>query len=240
MPRRRDLFHRELGGIFHRHAYRVAQRPGQSDPDWTGENLQAARSSEAARGIASRAPAMAALMELQATRRSTHLPIWTGLGPARISTMLDGTDRSPDATFDLHGRALSRQWPTPSAFCESRPRRRPGGIVRLIHPVGTGRRWSAHPHPVRACFGAKESGRWSGYGAGGDRRQLSGPAGGLSRTGLVEGEATPSPSVRARGRPPDYRATFSPRPVSRSAGSCGPAAPTAAPLAALDPSPARP
>jgi DNA-nicking Smr family endonuclease len=53
------------------------------------------------------------------------------------STMLDWTDRSPDATFDLHGQTVLEAITNAEHFLRAQLRARPGGIVRLI--TGRGR-----------------------------------------------------------------------------------------------------
>ena len=145
-----DLLHRQLGGPLHRHADRIAQRAGQSDADGTGEKVQAENSSDAASRNARAGPALwRRCWSLQVTKRSTHfLPIWTESGPRpRISTMLDWTDRSPDATFDLHGQSVIEAVANAERFLRVQAKARPGGSRPAHHRPRTGRRWRADPHP---------------------------------------------------------------------------------------------
>ena len=74
--------------------------------------------------------------------------------------MPDWTDRSPDATFDLHGQTVLEAASNAERFLQAQLRARPGGIVRLI----TGRGRSGAGSPVRTRIrgllrGLKESGR---------------------------------------------------------------------------------
>lgn len=76
-------------------------------------------------------------------RTSPHLD---GVGPKPgISTMLDWTDRSPDATFDLHGQTVVEAVANAERFLRAQAKARPGGIVRLI----TGRGRSGGGAPIR-------------------------------------------------------------------------------------------
>ena len=59
-------------------------------------------------------------------------------GLARISTMLDWTDRTPDATFDLHGQSVVEAVANAERFLRAQAKARPGGIVRLITGRGRG------------------------------------------------------------------------------------------------------
>ena len=59
--------------------------------------------------------------------------------------MLDWTDRSPDATFDLHGQSVVEAVTNAERFLRAQAKARPGGIVRLI----TGRGRSGGGAPIR-------------------------------------------------------------------------------------------
>ena len=60
--------------------------------------------------------------------------------------MLDWTDRSPEATFDLHGQTVSEAARrTPSGFLRAQARARPGAVVRVI----TGRGRTGGGAPIR-------------------------------------------------------------------------------------------
>lgn len=59
--------------------------------------------------------------------------------------MLDWTDRSPDATFDLHGQSVIEAVTNAERFLRAQAKARPGGIVRLI----TGRGRSGGGAPIR-------------------------------------------------------------------------------------------
>jgi DNA-nicking Smr family endonuclease len=59
--------------------------------------------------------------------------------------MLDWTDHSPDATFDLHGQSVSEAAANADRFLRSQARVRKGGVVRLI----TGRGRAGGGAPVR-------------------------------------------------------------------------------------------
>ena len=59
--------------------------------------------------------------------------------------MLDWTDRSPDATFDLHGQSVAEAVTNAERFLRAQARARRGGIVRLI----TGRGRSGGGAPIR-------------------------------------------------------------------------------------------
>jgi DNA-nicking Smr family endonuclease len=52
--------------------------------------------------------------------------------------MLDWTDRPPDATYDLHGQAVSEAAANAERFLRTQERVRPGGVVRLITGRGRG------------------------------------------------------------------------------------------------------
>ena len=52
--------------------------------------------------------------------------------------MLDWTDRSPDATFDLHGQSVAEAVTNAERFLRAQARVRRGGIVRLITGRGRG------------------------------------------------------------------------------------------------------
>jgi DNA-nicking Smr family endonuclease len=74
--------------------------------------------------------------------------------------MPDWTDRSPDATFDLHGQTVLEAAAHAEHFLRAQARARPGGVVRLI----TGRGRSGGGAPVRTRIGSllrglKDSGR---------------------------------------------------------------------------------
>ena len=59
--------------------------------------------------------------------------------------MIDWTDRTADATFDLHGQAVSEAVENAERFLRAQARARPGGIVRLI----TGRGRAGGGAPIR-------------------------------------------------------------------------------------------
>jgi len=59
--------------------------------------------------------------------------------------MLDWTDRSPDATFDLHGQSVLEAVANAEHFLRVQAKARPGGIVRLI----TGRGRAGGGAPIR-------------------------------------------------------------------------------------------
>lgn len=59
--------------------------------------------------------------------------------------MLDWTDRSPDATFDLHGQSVAEAVTNAERFLRAQARARRGGTVRLI----TGRGRSGGGAPIR-------------------------------------------------------------------------------------------
>ncbi len=74
--------------------------------------------------------------------------------------MLDWTDRSPDATFDLHGQSVVEAVANAERFLRSQARARPGGIVRLITGRGRGGGGSPIRTRVRGLLRTlKESGR---------------------------------------------------------------------------------
>lgn len=52
--------------------------------------------------------------------------------------MLDWTDRSPDATFDLHGQSVAEAVSNAERFLRAQAKARRGGIVRLITGRGRG------------------------------------------------------------------------------------------------------
>jgi DNA-nicking Smr family endonuclease len=60
--------------------------------------------------------------------------------------MPDWTDRSPDATYDLHGQTVREAVANAERFLRVQARARPGGVVRLI----TGRGRSGGGAPVRS------------------------------------------------------------------------------------------
>ena len=59
--------------------------------------------------------------------------------------MIDWTDRPAEATFDLHGQAVSEAVANAERFLRTQVRVRPGGIVRLI----TGRGRAGGGAPIR-------------------------------------------------------------------------------------------
>lgn len=59
--------------------------------------------------------------------------------------MLDWTDRSPDATFDLHGQSVADAVTNAERFLRAQATARRGGTVRLI----TGRGRSGGGAPIR-------------------------------------------------------------------------------------------
>jgi DNA-nicking Smr family endonuclease len=59
--------------------------------------------------------------------------------------MLDWIDRTPDATFDLHGQSVAEAVINAERFLRAQARARRGGIVRLI----TGRGRSGGGAPIR-------------------------------------------------------------------------------------------
>ena len=59
--------------------------------------------------------------------------------------MLDWTDRSPDATFDLHGQSVVEAVANAEIFLRAQAKARPRGVVRLI----TGRGRSGGGAPIR-------------------------------------------------------------------------------------------
>jgi DNA-nicking Smr family endonuclease len=59
--------------------------------------------------------------------------------------MLDWTDRSPDATFDLHGQSVAEAVTNAERFLRAQAKARPGATVRLI----TGRGRSGGGAPIR-------------------------------------------------------------------------------------------
>ena len=70
----------------------------------------------------------------------------------RFRTMPDWTDRSPDATFDLHGQTVLEAVTNAERFLRAQARARPGGVVRLITGRGRarGRRAGSDPDPEPA------------------------------------------------------------------------------------------
>lgn len=52
--------------------------------------------------------------------------------------MLDWSDRTPDATFDLHGQTVLEAAANAEKFLRAQARARPGGTVRLITGRGRG------------------------------------------------------------------------------------------------------
>jgi DNA-nicking Smr family endonuclease len=61
--------------------------------------------------------------------------------------MIDWTDRPAEATFDLHGQAVSEAVATAERFLRAQARARPGGVVRLI--TGRGRMGGGAPMRTR-------------------------------------------------------------------------------------------
>jgi len=59
--------------------------------------------------------------------------------------MLDWTDRTPDAVFDLHGQSVIEAVANAERFVRSQSKARPGGVVRLI----TGRGRAGGGAPIR-------------------------------------------------------------------------------------------
>lgn len=59
--------------------------------------------------------------------------------------MIDWTDRSPSATFDLHGQTVLEALKNTEGFLRSQASVRPGGVVRLV----TGRGRSGGSAPIR-------------------------------------------------------------------------------------------
>ena len=59
--------------------------------------------------------------------------------------MIDWTDHTADATFDLHGQAVSEAAANAERFLRTQARARPGAIVRLI----TGRGRAGGGAPIR-------------------------------------------------------------------------------------------
>jgi DNA-nicking Smr family endonuclease len=59
--------------------------------------------------------------------------------------MLDWTDRSPAATFDLHGQSVTEAVVNTERFLRAQSKARPGCVVRLI----TGRGRSGGGAPIR-------------------------------------------------------------------------------------------
>jgi DNA-nicking Smr family endonuclease len=67
------------------------------------------------------------------------LPIWTGAAdPPQTSTMRDWTDRTADATFDLHGQTVLEAAANAERFLRAQAKARPGAVVRLITGRGRG------------------------------------------------------------------------------------------------------
>jgi DNA-nicking Smr family endonuclease len=52
--------------------------------------------------------------------------------------MLDWTDRSPEATFDLHGQSVRGAVANAERFLRAQSRARPGAVIRLITGRGRG------------------------------------------------------------------------------------------------------
>ena len=113
-----DLLHGQLGGPLHGNADGIAQRAGQADSDGLAREM--ARSHH---------------HDEQSGQHFLH----------RFRTMPDWTDRSPDATFDLHGQTVLEAVTNAERFLRAQARARPGGVVRLI----TGRGRAGGGAPVR-------------------------------------------------------------------------------------------
>jgi DNA-nicking Smr family endonuclease len=64
--------------------------------------------------------------------------------------MPDWTDRSPAATFDLHGQSVLEALRSAEQFVRAQAKARPGAIVRLI----TGRGRGGHGAPIRSRIGS--------------------------------------------------------------------------------------
>jgi DNA-nicking Smr family endonuclease len=88
---------------------------------------------------------------MRATTPTSGLPI--------DSTMLDWTDRAPDATFDLHGQTVLEAATNAERFLRAQASARPGGIVRLITGRGRGRGSPIRTRVRGLLRGLKESGR---------------------------------------------------------------------------------
>jgi DNA-nicking Smr family endonuclease len=76
------------------------------------------------------------------------------------STMLDWTDRMPEATFDLHGQTVLEAAANAERFLRAQVKARPGGVVRLI--TGRGRAGGGAPVRTRVrglLRGLKQSGQ---------------------------------------------------------------------------------
>jgi DNA-nicking Smr family endonuclease len=74
--------------------------------------------------------------------------------------MPDWTDRSPGATFDLHGQSLLEAVSNAERFLRAQSQARPGGVVRLITGRGRGGGGAPIRSRVRALLRAlKESDR---------------------------------------------------------------------------------
>jgi DNA-nicking Smr family endonuclease len=74
--------------------------------------------------------------------------------------MPDWTDRTPAATFDLHGQSVSEAALNAERFLRAQAKARPGGVVRLI--TGRGRAGGGAPirSRIRVLLGTlRESGR---------------------------------------------------------------------------------
>jgi DNA-nicking Smr family endonuclease len=74
--------------------------------------------------------------------------------------MPDWTDRTPAATFDLHGQSVSEAALNAERFLRTQAKARPGDVVRLI--TGRGRAGGGAPirSRIRVLLGTlKESGR---------------------------------------------------------------------------------
>ena len=87
----------------------------------------------------------AAIRLLTADQSFTHFPRLTVSGHSTGKLMLDWSDRSPDATFDLHGQSVSEAVANAEHFLKAQAKARPGGTVRLI----TGRGRSGGGAPIR-------------------------------------------------------------------------------------------
>ena len=126
--------------------------------------------------------------------------------------MLDWTDRSPDATFDLHGQSVLEAVANAERFLRAQAKARPGAIVRVI----TGRGRSGGGAPIRTRVRGllrrlKESGSVvRDYALEEARRQLPGPTYGLSRNRFGRGGAAASPAVEDVAVHQAHRGNFLP------------------------------
>ena len=104
---------------------------------------------------------MAALMESAGYKEIHALPL-SGRSPGtgQKLSMLEWTNRSPDATFDLHGQSVIEAVANAERFLRAQAKARPGGIVRLITGRGRGGGGAPIRTRVRGLLRTlKESGR---------------------------------------------------------------------------------